>query len=548
MLHAVRSSLRIKLLGVVALLGLVAAGVALLGVISLGSIHDDLEYIVHKSAERKLLASRVQYDLLAIHADEKELILAAEHGHDDHHINALLEDRKKHASELRELLAELEAIATEADLASVEAFHHAFDELSAISLRVVELIKADQGAEAYKLSEGEGGRAYLKAKATMEEVIVANQESMDADLAAASTHYTASRFIMIKASVLGILAAAGAAYWIVRGIVISVSAACVRLEEIASGDLSGEPITPRSPDEIGRLTVSLNKTSDSLNHIVSTIHASSEEVAAAATEVSATSEEMAHSVSNSRDQLEQVAAALHQFSASIVEVSQKTGAVRETALASGSKAVESGTAVEQTIRDIQQIAERVRSGAASVGKLGTRAEEIGQIITVIEDIADQTNLLALNAAIEAARAGEHGRGFAVVADEVRKLADRTVIATKEIATSITLIQEETRSAVNDMSGGDEEVAQSVARAEVVGSSMKVIVENSAGVADEVDLIAASTEQQATASEEISTSVASVSASANEGCLAAEQSAQAATELSQNAEQLRLLVDRFKLRV
>ena len=179
-------------------------------------------------------------------------------------------------------------------------------------------------------------------------------------------------------------------------------------------------------------------------------------------------------------------------------------------------------------------------------ELGKRGEQIGQVIEVINDIADQTNLLALNAAIEAARAGEHGRGFAVVADEVRKLADRTTQATEEVAQSITAIQQETDTAVQRMRAGPERVTQGVELAGRAGASLEEIVAGAGDVAGLVQSIAAAAEQQSSASEEVSRNVESITAVASQAAEGAQQSAAASAQLSGKAEQLQQLVGRFTL--
>ena len=192
------------------------------------------------------------------------------------------------------------------------------------------------------------------------------------------------------------------------------------------------------------------------------------------------------------------------------------------------------------------IKDAVTSSSASVEELGRRGQQIGQIIEVINDIADQTNLLALNAAIEAARAGEHGRGFAVVADEVRKLADRTTKATEEIGESIRAIQTETDDAVQRMASGTEQVDAGVAKAREAGQSLGRIVSASQSVAQMIQSIAAAAEQQSAASEQISRNVESIASASNQASEGAGQAATAATQLSTKAEQLQALVARFKV--
>jgi methyl-accepting chemotaxis protein len=181
-----------------------------------------------------------------------------------------------------------------------------------------------------------------------------------------------------------------------------------------------------------------------------------------------------------------------------------------------------------------------------VSTLGKKSEEIGQIIKVINDIADQTNLLALNAAIEAARAGEHGRGFAVVADEVRKLAERTTKATEEVSSSIREIQTETVHAVQQIEAGAGRVAKGVNLANSAGQALGRITQSSEGLSGMVQSIAAAADQQSSAASEIAGAVERINAVSRESAESANQAAQAANLLSQQAEKLQGLVCRFKL--
>jgi len=350
----------------------------------------------------------------------------------------------------------------------------------------------------------------------------------------------------IAAAIVATAIGVGVALFLSSRIVSALNAVVARAREIAANDLTGEPLATRSNDEIGDLTEAVNAMSASLRDIVAEVTRATEEVSGAATEIAASSEEIATGMDEQTAQVTQVSSAVEEMSASVTEVAKKSTDASSNAKASGELAERGGATVCETIEGMNSISAAVTASAEAVKALGKRGEEIGEIIEVINDIADQTNLLALNAAIEAARAGEHGRGFAVVADEVRKLADRTTRATEEIAESIRAIQDETNQAVARMDSGVEEVTAGVAKAGSAGQSLDQIMESSRDVAGMIQGIAAAAEQQAAAAEEIShtiQSIASITAQANEGT---RQAATAGAQLSNRAESLQALVQRFRV--
>jgi methyl-accepting chemotaxis protein len=237
---------------------------------------------------------------------------------------------------------------------------------------------------------------------------------------------------------------------------------------------------------------------------------------------------------------------VEEMTKTIMENSKNAVRTADTAKQAKTAAEQGGKVVEETVAGMNRIAAVVNHSAETVKALGKSSDQIGEIIGVIDDIADQTNLLALNAAIEAARAGEQGRGFAVVADEVRKLAERTTKATKEIASMIKTIQNDTRGAVTSMNEGTKQVDEGIKLAERAGLSLKEIVDVSQTVTEMIEQIAAASEQQSSASEQISKNVEAITSVAGQTANGTQQIARAAEDLNRLTENLQQILRKFRL--
>ena len=317
------------------------------------------------------------------------------------------------------------------------------------------------------------------------------------------------------------------------------------LAEMARGDLTARVLGDYHGDH-RVIKDSINSVGESLGHTLSEVAEAVSATANASSQISSSTEEMAAGAQEQTSQTGEVASAVEEMAKTIIENSRSANQTAEVAKQAKAAAESGGAVVEETVAGMRKIAVVVGKSAETVKELGKSSDQIGEIVTVIDDIADQTNLLALNAAIEAARAGEQGRGFAVVADEVRKLAERTTKATKEIAGMIKKIQADTAGAVSSMQEGTRQVDQGIAMADKAGNSLKEIVQVSQKVTDMVMQIAAASEQQSSASEQISQNVEAISTVTGQTASSTQQIARAAEDLNSLTDNLQQLVGHFRL--
>lgn len=317
--------------------------------------------------------------------------------------------------------------------------------------------------------------------------------------------------------------------------------------KIAAGDLTGV-LDNDCADETGQLARSMNVMTDQLNSILTTVASNSDKVARASAELTSNSERIATDSEEAASQAVAVSTASREMAATAEDIARNCMQVAEGAKVASSSANVGAVVVQETIEGMGRISEKVRESAETIDGLGRRSDEIGSIISTIEDIAEQTNLLALNAAIEAARAGEQGRGFAVVADEVRALAERTTKATKEIGEMIKGVQLETRAAVGSMENGVREVEKGIEGASRSGSALQEIIDEISEVHSQVNQIATAAEEQTATTNEINTNILKMNEVISTAAEGATRSADAARQLSLLADELHTLVGRFRLKV
>jgi methyl-accepting chemotaxis protein len=343
---------------------------------------------------------------------------------------------------------------------------------------------------------------------------------------------------------LAILLVGFAGYRMVRSIAQAVDAVREAMVRGAEGDLTAR--VDYHGAELKRVIAAFHQMSDRLRDVMVEISGSSTHVATAAEELSAITTQSNAGIRQQQIETEQAATAMSEMSATAQEIARNAAQAADAAREADRAATQGGQVVLQTVETIRVLAGEMENTGLAINKLEADSAGIGVILDVIRGVADQTNLLALNAAIEAARAGEQGRGFAVVADEVRTLASRTQQSTLEIQKMIEGLQAGARTAVQAMTQGSSQMQRGVQQAEEAGAALEAIARSVTNITDMNTQIASAAEEQSSVVEEINRNIVAISQLSNQATSGSQQTAVASTELARLAAQLQGLVARFKV--
>ena len=515
----------------------IIAGMGVVGYHS-AAVNEESAQEVQRYSKMKDMNSSMQEDLLTQRVGARDVLMGK--GNDNLHLYEQGEDGFRKAMEdLRPLLSSDDA---REQFARIELARENYVRRND---KVVAMYRAGDTAGAIKFFGDPEAKVASDAlaNAMIDMKLALNPRRQDAQLRQEASD-SWSRTLMLLLALAGLVIGSTIAYVIAESIMRAIHRMLQMIENVSSNNLVVEDMEVESDDEMGRAAQGLNRMKNSLRRLILSIASTAENVSVSSREISVTAAQAAGSAENQKQQVGQIAIAMQQMTATVREVSQHSNTAASSAKGAAESAREGGRIVEDVLARMHGIAQSVVESAVMIEHLGARSDEIGRIVGVIGGIAEQTNLLALNAAIEAARAGEQGRGFAVVAGEVRRLAERTAGATKEISEVIQNVQSMTADAVRQMRSGSAAVEQGAEAAGFARESIESIIREADTLGTMVAQIACSATQQAAATEQVTASMCQISELAIESADGSRLSAQACEQLLDLALGLQNMVARF----
>lgn len=411
--------------------------------------------------------------------------------------------------------------------------------------KFINLVRAGELPQARSALAGDVSEKYSLAEKEMSGIIQSNNDQADDLQVAGESLINNLQITMLVGMLIAFVLAMGLGLLITRLITRPLSYAVLAAERVAGGDLT-QHIEPGSHDETGQLLSSLGEMQMSLRNTIQNISSASDQLASAAEELSVVTDESTRGLTQQNSEIEQAATAVNEMTAAVDEVARNAVSTAEISQRTNQDAMAGKTQVGEAVLAIEGMVEEINASSSQVQALAHQTQEISKVLEVIRSIADQTNLLALNAAIEAARAGEQGRGFAVVADEVRALAHRTQSSTVEIEGMINTAQTSATSVVETMSKSQREADNTRQLAQAAGVALQSITDGVAAITERNLVIASASEEQAQVAREVDRNLVNIQSLSAQTATGAHQTSASSHELSRLAISFNQLVAKFKL--
>ena len=442
----------------------------------------------------------------------------------------------------RKAVAQLDAA-----IASLEPLNEHFASTRQTELRQLEnaLAQYRSALQAFKLATADAVQARKEMTEQGATIVNLSEQLYQIQLDRRDAESAQARTLQLSSTLLALLVGIIAAVIITRQITHPLRETLAVVERIAGGDLSQNVIVTRR-DELGVLQQGIARMGVTLRDLISGIRDGVTQIASAAEELSAVTEQTSAGVNSQKVETDQVATAMHEMTATVQEVARNAEEASQAASAADSEARAGDHVVHEAIAQIERLASEVARSTDAMALLQEESDKIGSVMDVIKAVAEQTNLLALNAAIEAARAGEAGRGFAVVADEVRGLAQRTQKSTEEIEGLVAGLQNGTQQVAAVMNNSRSLTDSSVALTREAGASLESITRTVSNIQSMNQQIAAAAEQQSAVAEEISRSIVNVRDVSEQTAAASEETAASSVELARLGNQLQMMVSHFRV--
>ncbi len=410
---------------------------------------------------------------------------------------------------------------------------------------ILPLSRTGRIEEAERVLYGPAQQEFRRAREALNELADYQLKRAEQRFQAAQAAYGEMRGVAVGIIIAALVLAALLARNLVNSIRRPLHEVQGVLQALDEGDLT-RLVNYRSEDELGQMATALNNAVQSQRQMIAQVRSTVEELARSGEEMAAVTEQTTRTVNDQRLETEQVATAMNEMTATVQEVANHISQTAEAARGAHEETRQGAEVVQRALEAIDSLAGQIETSAATIDQLRCHSDAISKVLEVIRGIAEQTNLLALNAAIEAARAGEQGRGFAVVADEVRTLAGRTQESTEEINEMIEKLQAGAREAVTVMEQSQQRSVQAVEFARRSGEALQTIAEAVASISDMSVQIAGAAEEQRAVSEEINANITRINDMAGQTAAGAEETATASQDLARMASGLHELVLRFKV--